>query len=189
MTGIGGKANLRNKLLNKNPMPASAKQHRRRSIRLKGYDYSTPGAYFVTMCANRRKCIFGTINRGRIELSELGRIADRYWSQIPAHFKDVVVDSYIVMPNHAHVIIQILEGENGTRFEDLVPPSLGRIVAYYKYGSTKNINLARGNSDKQIWQRNYYDHIIRGDAELNVYRKYIVENPLKWDLDEYYSPQ
>jgi len=162
----------------------SLKFFHRRSNRLKGYDYSSPGSYFVTICTHNRKNSFGRIEKGKVQLNEFGRIGDKYWKKLLTHFSDVEIDTYVVMPNHVHAIITLAE-------EKVLPPhtlpELGQVVAYYKYQSTKNINLAREKPNHRVWQRSYFDHIIRNNKELRSYQQYILENPLKWELDEYFA--
>ena len=166
-------------------MPRDTITHHRRSLRLQGYDYSQPGAYFVTICVRRSACVLGEVLDGDMTLTDLGRIASDYWKHVPQHFQDVFIDEFVVMPNHVHSIIIISERRGG-----VTPPlqtiTLSQIIAYYKYQTTKQINQVRQQIGKLFWQRSFYDHIVRNDEELRRIRKYVVENPLKWELDEYY---
>ena len=180
--------------------PANPK---RRSIRLKGYDYTSPGAYFVTICVQGRECVLGDVVDGEMRLSGLGQTVHGFWSQVPIHFPSVSVDAFVVMPNHVHATIMISDPRDrgGTtpplqqtryhcRGAVIAPsppqsrttrPTLGQIVAYYKYQTTKKINQIRDSTP--FWQRGFYDRIIRNDRDLDVIRHYIVDNPLKWELD------
>ena len=264
----------------------------RRAMRLRSYDYSQPGAYFVSICAQHRKCLFGTIIDGQMRLNEIGEIVVECWSRIPQHFPSVELGEYVIMPNHIHGIIasnivgarsprpieaehstpptvgarsprpieaehstpptvgarsprpieaehstpptvgarspRPIEAEHSTpptvgarsprpiEAEHSTPPtvgarsprpieaghstpptvgarsprpldnspSLGKIVAYFKYQSTKHINQHHNTPGTRIWQRNYYDHVIRDDTDLQRIRQYIQDNPMKWALDQ-----
>ncbi len=176
-----------------NEMKFEPEKHHRRSIRLKGYDYSQPGAYFVTICTKNRKCLFGNVFDGKIILNDAGQIAQKCWSGIPDHYPNVILDEFVIMPNHIHGIIIINVGannhsplQNGSQQSLFRSPSrtIGSIIRGFKIGITK---WFRQNTDLyDIWQRNYYEHIIRNEQELNKIREYIINNPLKWELDEYY---
>jgi putative transposase len=180
--------------------------HHRRSIRLKGYDYSQAGVYFVTICVKDHACLFGTIADGKLQYNDYGQIANEFWLKISEHFSDVKLDEFIIMPNHIHGIITInnCRGEVTSPFSEVVAPNsktktaqkqggetpplqkftLGQIVAYFKYQSAKRINDIRNAPGTPIWQRNYYEHIIRDDKELQAIQEYIRYNPLKWDEDK-----
>ena len=184
-------------------MPYDPNIHHRRSIRLRGYDYARAGAYFVTICAQGRECLFGEITDGKMQVNGYGEIVASWWEDVPRHFPAVELDAAIVMPNHFHGIIMIAEpvgagsprpaprpvtGGNTKTGAVTAPlrgrPTLGQIVAYFKYLSTKHINISRGTPGVRIWQRNYYEHIIRNEADLCRIREYIANNPLKWELDQ-----
>jgi REP element-mobilizing transposase RayT len=152
------------------------------SIRLKDYDYSSNGAYFVTICSDNRKTFFGKITNGEMKLNEYGEIAYKFWGDVSNHFPHVVIDYHVVMPNHIHAIITINNPDIKT--ENNKKPKLGQIVAYYKYQTTKIINQLRGASPNSVWQRDYYEHIVRNEDDLNEIREYIINNPLKWELDK-----
>ncbi|MCG2720893.1 MAG: hypothetical protein L6290_02600 [Thermodesulfovibrionales bacterium] len=177
--------------------------HHRRSIRLKGHDYSQTGAYFVTVCSLNKECMFGEIKHGTAGLNEYGEMVMKCWNEIPGHFINVECDEFVVMPNHIHGVIFInnCRGEVSSPFSsdsDTIkftqqggetPPllrkiTLGQIVAYFKYQTAKTINQIRNTLGTSIWQRNYYEHIIRDDRELQAIREYIRYNPLKWNDDE-----
>lgn len=162
--------------------------HDRRSIRLKDYDYSQPGAYFVTICTNNKECLFGDVINGAIQLNEMGIIAQQCWNSIPEHFPKTFLDEFIVMPNHIHGIIVI----NIVGAKNLLPlqhhgtsMTIGSMIRGFKIGVTK---WARENAATHMpWQRNYYEHIIRSELELNKIREYIANNPLNWETDENYK--
>jgi REP element-mobilizing transposase RayT len=179
--------------------------HHRRSIRLKGYDYTQPGAYFVTFCAYQRDEIFGEIINGEMKLSALGGMVHEEWFRSAEIRREIQLfdDEFIVMPNHGHGIVRIVEmvGADGVRPEDGVRPndgrahamrpnsmplrraprSLGSFMAGFKAAVTSRAK--RELNITGIWQRNYYDHIIRDDRELNNIRWYILNNPYHWQLD------
>ena len=163
--------------------------------RIRDYDYSRSGAYFVTVCAHNREMLFGEIADCEIILNECGDIVNRCRRKIPAHFAQVELDGFVIMTNHVHGIITINSvgaGFSRPNVENAKcniigrgdrAPTLGQIVAYFKYEAAKQVNKLRNAPGVRFWQRNYYEHIIRNDSELNRIRKYIIENPLKWDID------
>jgi len=175
-------------------------KHQRRSIRLQGFDYAQEGAYFVTICVHNRTCLFGDVLDNRMQLNDAGQIAKECWRAIPGHFRHVELDAFVIMPNHSHGILCIGDDAfvantgaytvGAKNFSPLPPgasafrsPSktVGSIVRGFKIGVTKWI---RANTDiHEVWQRNYYEHIIRDDAALNQIRQYIIENPARWSED------
>lgn len=166
--------------------------HHRRSIRLKGYDYSQAGAYFVTVCSWHKECVFGEIVNGEMCLNAYGEIVKKCWNAIHDHFENMVCDEFVVMPNHMHGIIMIncrgevaspFSGLEGRETLPLQKTTLGKIVAYFKYQAAKQINHIRNTSGQQVWQRNYYETVIRNEKELQSIREYIVNNPMQWELD------
>ena len=171
----------------------------RRSIRLKEYDYSQAGAYFVTIVTWQRESLFGKTTNKEMQLNQLGKIADECWQEIPNHFPNIELGAYVIMPNHIHGIIFISDGrgavlapdeknlhyEKGGETPPLRKPTLGQIIAYFKYQSTKEMNLL-GNTGAvtRFWQRNYYEHILRNEKELKNKTEYIEANPLLREQDE-----
>jgi putative transposase len=184
-------------------MPYDPNIHHRRSIRLHDYDYSQAGAYFVTICAQDRECLFGKIVNSTLWLNAYGEIVVQWWEKIAEHFPSVALDAFVVMPNHIHGIVILAnsmpketfnptQGQTET-LKTITPnvgqtpsqsPTLGRVVAYFKYQSTKDINQARATTSGRVWQRNYYERIIRNEAALQKIRAYIINNPLQWELDQ-----
>ena len=171
---------------------------KRKQIRLKDYDYSSNGWYYLTICAQKHQCLFGEIIDGIVKLNGAGKIINRFWLKIPKRFKNIELDEYIIMPNHLHGIIVInhIGRENrAMNGRENRAPTLGQIVAYFKYQSTKYINntVGAGSSRpihagssrpiQKIFQRNYYEHIIRNEIDLNKIREYIWLNPKMWDRD------
>jgi len=180
------------------------KKHHRRSIRLQGFDYSQAGAYYVTMVTWHREFLFGEIVNQEMMLGQYGAIVQKWWQEIPSHFPNVETGAFVVMPNHVHGIIFILErrgtvsvpDDNFSRQEKggetpLQPPifrgvpTLGQIIAYFKYQTTKEMNTV-GNTGvvTKFWQRNYYEHIIRNEKDLQNKTDYIEANPLLWGKDD-----
>jgi REP element-mobilizing transposase RayT len=188
-------------------------KHHRRSIRLKGYDYSQEGAYYVTMVTWQREFLFGNILNHEMMLSPYGEIVQKWWQEIPVHFANVETGAFVIMPNHVHGIIYILGGRGtvpvpkddgeipisqNNKTVDVIQggetpplrifngtPTLGQIVAYFKYQSTKEMNKIDDTSTvTKFWQRNYYEHIIRDEKDLQNKTDYIEANPLLWDEDD-----
>ena len=156
-------------------------KHHRRSIRLKGYDYTSPGGYFITVVTYQRECLFGEIVNGEMRLNKFGKIAESCWYEIPDHFPNVKLGTHMVMPNHVHGIIIINESPTvGVRHAS---PLLGTIVGSYKSAVTKRINEIDGTPGAVVWQRNYFDHIICNEKERNNIHLYIGANPLNWVTD------
>ncbi|MGB7293038.1 MAG: transposase [Thermodesulfobacteriota bacterium] len=174
-------------------MKYDSQRHHRRSIRLKDYDYSQAGAYFITICAYNRACIFGDILEGQIKLNQYGEIVNLEWLKTNNMRTNLVLDAYIIMPNHIHGIISIsdFDDRRGTlqrapTFEHFGKPvsnSIPTIIRLFKSSVTKQINALRGTLGLPVWQRNYYEHVIRNEDDLSEIREYILNNALKWDLD------
>lgn len=161
------------------------RQHRR-SIRLKGYDYSQVGAYFITVCAQNRECLFGSVVDGEMRLNGAGTIVADEWLKTTMIRDEIELDEWVVMPNHFHGIVWINHHRRGdwpVAPTGPQPRSLGSLMAGFKSAVTKRINENRQTPGEKIWQRNYYEHIIRNESELNRIREYIVNNPLQWELD------
>lgn len=149
--------------------------HNRKSPRLKRYNYSRNGIYFITICTKNRVNNFGEIKNGKMQLSEIGKIAHHYWIKIPNHFPFVVCDEFIVMPNHIHGILIINNVGTG---QCPVPTktTISSIIGSFKSICTKTINKSQNNI-YFAWQLRFYDHIIRNEHELKQIRKYILNNP------------
>jgi putative transposase len=172
--------------------------HNRRSLHLEDYDYSSPGAYFVTIVSYKRLPIFRKIINDKTHLSQLGRIVEESWGEIPSHFPFVSLDAYVIKPNHIHGIVII--DENDMLSAKLVShatilkcvynstgpqsQSLGAIVGLFKSAATKRIHRLGITKFQSIWQRNYYDHIIRNEDDYQSKVEYIHTNPLNWEDDE-----
>jgi putative transposase len=158
---------------------------RRRSIRLKGYDYSQAGGYFVTICTRNRECLFGEIVDGNIRLNDLGRGVAKCWQWLAEQYPYIQLDEWIVMPNHFHGILLIMnELRGGSRTAPTKQKPLGRLIGAFKTVSTKQINEYRDTPYAPLWQRNYYEHVIRNETDLEEIRAYIENNPAKWLEDE-----
>lgn len=155
-------------------------RHTRKKHRLEKYDYSSIGAYFVTICTSDRQRLFwsdavgATIGRPEdIALSNYGEIVSDGINRIPQIYPAVSIDSYVIMPDHVHLLLRIHCGENG---RPMVAPTVGNIVRQFKGFVTKQIG-------KQIWQKLFYDHVIRNDGDYEEAIKYIYENPMRWHYD------
>jgi REP element-mobilizing transposase RayT len=172
-------------------MPYNPDVHHRRSIRLKEYDYTQNGAYFVTIVTYQRKPLFGEIVDGVMKLNEWGEIARREWFKTAElrPYVELYEDEFVVMPNHTHGIIWndgALQRNARTGADEkshVDAGSLGAIVRAYKSAVTYAINAARQTRGMVVWHRNYHEHIIRDDADLKRIRDYIANNPLKWTED------
>jgi REP element-mobilizing transposase RayT len=152
----------------------------RQSQRLKNYDYSQTGAYFITLCAAKRMCLFGDIRDDEIHLNEFGEIVKRCWHNLVNHYPNIELDSFVVMPNHVHGIICIV-GAGLKPAPTRIP--LTEIVRALKTFSSRKINQIRKLTGVPVWQRGFYDHVIRNDESLNRIRDYIATNLLRWHLD------
>ncbi|MCL5429673.1 MAG: transposase [Chloroflexi bacterium] len=168
---------------------------KRRSIRLKGYDYRQPGAYFVTICEHGKESLLGAMANNEVKLTNLGAIAAGGFQLLPSRFPSIEIPIFCVMPNHVHVIIcntNAGRGEvtspspiQGGGTPPLPKDALGKIVAFYKYQTTKQIKNALTTSGLRFWQRNYYERVIRNDRELEAIYDYIDTNPANWDREEH----
>jgi putative transposase len=177
-------------------------KYHRRSIRLKGYDYSRTGHYFLTICARNRECIFAEFYSGIgaglapapisvpnsfpiFQLTKVGKIIEKNWRDIAIKNNYITVDDFVIMPNHIHGIL-IADRKNGAPARGA--PTLGKIIGSFKSKCVvEYMKYCLEKNDEEIWkiwQRNYYDHIIRDEKELNQVRQYILENPVKWLEDE-----
>ncbi len=184
------------------PNTMNAVQHDRKPLRLKDYDYASNGAYFVTICAQDRRCIFGHIERGNLIRSEAGMMIERIWNEIPSHYQGIEIDAFQLMPNHIHGVFIVGAGPRACpelsddslqlgQPQGVAPTkqlSLPDIVHRFKSITTNRYIEGVKTScwppfNKRLWQRNYYEHVIRNDDDLNEIRQYIIDNPLKWELD------
>jgi REP element-mobilizing transposase RayT len=189
--------------------------HHRRSIRLKGYDYSQAGAYFITICTHERERLFGEIADGDMHFSQLGQIAAACWRNLPKTFSNLEMGEWVIMPNHVHGILIIHDPIPGAgwgkgeasaakahctsantlsdaspqqgRPHGTAPGSVGAIVQNYKSVTTRKINRIHTSAGSSIWQRNYYEHIIRDEKSHWQIAEYILSNPLKWKDDQLYN--
>ncbi|MCF8265331.1 MAG: transposase [Ignavibacteriales bacterium] len=186
-------------------------KYRIESARLKNWDYSSAGSYFVTICTKSREHYFGNICDGKMVLSEIGKIANEYWAKIPNHFQFVVLGKLIIMPNHVHGIISIVSPAtagspvfvgspvetpklgvstdintdiNTNTDKNWKSGNLGVIINQYKRACTINIRKILPDFS---WQARFHDHIIRNNDELHRIEKYIIENPVNWLTDDLHS--
>jgi putative transposase len=177
--------------------------HRRRTIRIRDYDYTQGGAYFITICTRDRECLWGKVINGMIQLNEMGRLVESVWLQTALVRPNIELDAYVVMPNHFHAIFFIHESPGVPGATHRVAPtknpysapgktrrptgpkprSVGAVMAQFKSLVTKSINDTRQYRGGTVWQRNYYEHVIRDEESLNRIREYIATNAHRWDLD------
>jgi len=162
-------------------------QRHHRSIRLREYDYSQPGSYFVTVCTSGKAPLFGEIVEGEMVLNEVGEMVEKCWSAIPDHFENIELDKFVVMPNHIHGIIVIYPDDDNntvgarhasplhlykTKIHGPKSNSIGAIISSFKSVATKQINLLRKTTGQPLWQRNYYERVIRDERELNKIQRF-----------------
>lgn len=174
--------------------------HYRKSLRLRHYDYSQAGLYFITLCTHNRLPLFGVIIGGAMMLNDEGKIANEEWQKTQAMRSNILLHEFIVMPNHFHAIVEIvgahcmrtdspeIELQEGGTLQGRVQraPTLGDVIRGYKSAVTRGIRNLKGSPTIQIWQRNYYEHIIRNEAAYLKIADYIQTNPQRWLEDAYY---
>lgn len=177
-------------------LPANKTKHHRRSIRLPEYDYSLEGAYYITMCTQGRKCLFGDIIDGCMVLNPYGEIVRQELLRTPEIRREITLGEWVIMPNHVHVIVLIndhYDNVGATGRSPLPcrakpcgpkPHSLAAFIAGFKSGAAKRINEMRKTTGCPVWQRNYFEHVIRRERAYDRIRQYIIENPLYWALDD-----
>ncbi len=198
-------------------MHYNSEKHHRRSIRLKGFDYCSAGAYFVTICTYNKQCVFGDVVDGKMVLNTLGKAVDWHWRAITNHFKNTELNEFVVMPNHVHGIIHIINdesvafvGEKHSRHDAVInmnvlrgnasplrppdftkqkpigtkPQSLSAIIQNFKSITSRKINRMKSLPNAKLWQRNFYEQIIRHEGDLNRISVYISNNPAKWEEDK-----
>ena len=172
-------------------MKFDPKIHHRRSIRLQGYDYSQAGAYFVTIIAWQREMLFGEIVNEEMKLNDFGKIVQDEWEQTAIVRPNVELGEYIVMPNHFHGILVFVDDGNVGATRRVAPTkttlqsgSLGAVMGQFKSIVTKRINRLRGVEGIPVWQRNYYERIIRSEPEMDRISRYIESNPARWADDD-----
>jgi len=161
-------------------MPYNNAIHNRQSIRLNGFDYSQEGHYFITICTHDRQPLFGEIVKEEMVLNQAGNIVNQQWLKIPERFKGIQLDAFVIMPNHIHGIITFTESIPGQ--------TIGKIIGAFKsLTANEFISLCKRNKlpVKKLWQRNYYDHIIRDEEDYFRIVDYIQDNVLKWEEDQY----
>ena len=162
--------------------------HHRRSIRLKNYDYSQAGAYFVTTVTRTRACVFGEVVNGEMQLNDFGRIVQTVWNELPNHYSGMECDAFVVIPNHVHGIVVLNDLPVGAGFKPAptrtgINHRLAEIVRAFKTFSSRRVNDLRKTQGLPLWQRNYFEHVIHNEESLNRIRQYILDNPARWDFD------
>ncbi|MCD6499128.1 MAG: transposase [Deltaproteobacteria bacterium] len=163
------------------------KKHERRVMRLAGYDYGRAGAYFVTICTHEHRCLFGRIVDGTMVLNDAGRVVEKVWDDLPRHYARMETDAFVIMPNHVHGIIVLAPDESssaaGAEGAMNRAPTLGNVVRGFKGRVTIGINRMSNISVVRVWQRNYYEHVVRNEKDLDRIREYIMGNPGRWVED------
>lgn len=174
----------------------------RRSIRLKRYDYTEAGAYFITIVTQSGECLFGEVVNGIMRLNDAGRMVSCVWNELPERFPSIILDAFVVMPNHIHGIIVSASNDDAPiripvgaglvparhRATTRVAPTVGDVIGAFK--SRVTVEYTRGVRTNgwmpfrgRLWQRNYYEPIIRNEESLNRIRQYILDNPQRWAID------
>lgn len=163
---------------------------KRKPNRLTGFDYSSSGAYFVTVCTQNRECILSEINVGDgfpvPRLTQYGFICDKNINLITEKFLTVFVDKYVIMPNHIHILLVVQNPDITADGTGNPSPTLGNVIGWLKYQITRQINEIDKNFGQRIFQRSYHDHIIRNEKDFQMICKYIDENPITWENDCFY---
>jgi REP element-mobilizing transposase RayT len=180
-------------------MVYDADRYHRWSIRLKDYDYSQPGAYFVTICVEDRACLLGQISDEEIICNDAGKMVAWWWAELSHKFPNVEIDEFIVMPNHFHGIVVLIEQDH-VGADPRVRPGGGThagvplhtVVQWFKTMTTNEyIREVKQSGWRpfpgKLWQRNYYEHIIRDEIEWNLIRNYIINNPMNWENDREFN--
>lgn len=162
---------------------------KRKSARLSGCDYSKPGAYFITVCTHNRRNLLGKVmeekERATVCLSSIGKIVESEIAVLENRYKNIAVDAYVIMPNHVHLLLRIIEQEDNTQKTCSIPDAVGR----WKAGVTRRVGKAFMPSEREtVWQTSYYDHVVRGEQDYLEILRYIEQNPLKWLADKLYIP-
>lgn len=148
---------------------------RKPSPRLKDYDYNLPGMYFVTINTHRNIPVFGQITQEEMRLNPAGKIVQNSWQNLPSIYPSLQLDAFIIMPNHLHGILFLTDESPNTK-------SVSQIIRGFKTWTARKINEMRDEKGSSVWQRSFYDHVIRDEQALDNIREYIVNNPLKWEI-------
>src|SRR6266700_5785077 len=173
---------------------------RRKQIRLRGYDYAFPGVYFVTICSAGKRPVFGSIRGESVVLSHEGEIVRSEWIALPERFSRLVLDEFVIMPNHLHGVLAFVGHAGGASPSPTTgntttkpggaasggvspSPTLFEAIGAFKSISTIKVNRLLGRRGVPLWQRSYYEHIVRTGEDLRKIQRYILENPLMWSLD------
>ncbi len=162
------------------------RRHHRRSIRLRGYDYSQCGLYFVTLCIQHRAWMLGQVTDGIFLPSASGRIVQNGIETLSFEHPDIAIECWVIMPNHIHFILEIKARSENPISEK--PIALGEFIRQFKYDTTKQINQLRNTPSVKVWQRNYYERIIRDDRAHRTIANYIDQNPKRWTIDTFRIP-
>jgi putative transposase len=162
----------------------------RKSLRLPNYEYTQEGAYFITILTVNRECLFGDVVQGEIRLNPIGNIVKDVWQSIPIHFPQASVDDFVIMPNHIHGIINLVGARhavpllNYEQFGKPISGSIPTIIRSFKSEVTRRVNILRHTPGAKLWQRNYYEHVIRNEKDFQALLEYIHLNPIKWGSDD-----
>ncbi|MGI6265051.1 MAG: transposase [Acutalibacteraceae bacterium] len=159
---------------------------KRKSTRIRGYDYATNGAYFVTLCTQGRRTILSRVVGEGFPLPQLlptGTIVETWIGALPEKYPTVSVDHYVIMPNHVHLLLTIDPGDGRGN----PSPTLTQVIGWLKYQTTKDCNRRMHTEGNRLFQRSFYDHVVRGEQDYQDIWTYIENNPLQWELDRFYT--
>jgi putative transposase len=163
--------------------PSAPKLPRRSSLRLKNFDYSTAAVYFVTVCTSERKTIFGAVLEGNVRPTAMGRIVSECWIELPYHYARLELGGFVVMPNHVHGLISLRDSVGAGPRPAPTTATLSEIVGVFKSFSSRRIHATNAPSPKKTWQRGFYEHIVRNPEECDRIKRYIFQNPGRWEFD------
>ena len=169
-------------------MKFDSNTHNRQSLRWPGCDYSQKGAYVVTICTQKRRCLFGSVEDEKTILNGLGETVFSVWLELANRFPGIILDKLVVMPNHVHGILFLSGAASSAPTENNDKKdrsyTLGEVIRAFKSISAIQVNRQLGVKDQPLWQRNYYDHVIRDQDDLNRVRQYVLDNPINWEQDK-----
>jgi putative transposase len=163
--------------------PFGTNSSRRSSLRLKNLDYSTAALYFLTICTSQRKTMLGAVCDGNLRPSAMGRIVSEPWFELPYHYARLELGAFVVMPNHVHGLISLRDSVGAGLRPAPTTATLSEIVGVFKSFSSRRIHTTNASAPKKIWQRGFYEHIVRNSHECEGIKRYILQNPARWEFD------
>jgi REP-associated tyrosine transposase len=156
---------------------------RRSTLRLKNFDYSTAAVYFLTICTSERKTTLGAVREGMAQPSVVGRIVSACWFELPYHYARLELGAFVVMPNHVHGLISLRDSVGAGLRPAPTTATVSEIVGAFKSFSSRRIHATNASSPKKVWQRGFYEHIVRNRDECERISRYVLQNPARWEFD------